>query len=129
MPFLPNILAARLVEHVEVHGESIVKPDLTGHYHGSKSKLQQFKTGVPQGGVLSPVLFNLYTSDIPNPPPGVSLTTYADDMNPAASHSKYKTAEQRLQPYLHDIFNWTKRNDLKLNPDKSTSHLINMNIT
>ena len=35
-------------------------------------------------------------------------------------NSKYKTAEQRLQPYLHDIFNWTKKNDLKLNPDKST---------
>ena len=30
MPFLPNILAAHLVEHVEEHGESIVKPDLTG---------------------------------------------------------------------------------------------------
>ena len=30
MPFLPNILAARLVEHVEEHGESIVKPDLSG---------------------------------------------------------------------------------------------------
>ena len=67
-------------------------------YHGFKSKLQQFKTGVPQGGVLSPVLFNLYTSGKPNPPTGVSITTYADDMNPAASHSKYKTAEQRIQP-------------------------------
>ena len=31
-PSYPNILAARLVEHVEEHGESIVKPDLTGHY-------------------------------------------------------------------------------------------------
>ena len=31
MPFLPNILAARLVEHMEEHGKSIVKPDLTGH--------------------------------------------------------------------------------------------------
>ena len=30
-PFLPNILTARLVEHVEEHGESIVQPDLTGH--------------------------------------------------------------------------------------------------
>ena len=30
MPFLPNILTARLVEHVEEHGGSIVKPDLTG---------------------------------------------------------------------------------------------------
>ena len=37
-------------------------------YQGSKSKQQQFKTGVPQGGVLSPSLFNLYTSDLPTPP-------------------------------------------------------------
>ena len=29
-PFLPNSLTARLVKHVEEHGESIVKPDLTG---------------------------------------------------------------------------------------------------
>ena len=30
MPFLPIILTVRLVEHVDEHGESIVKPDLTG---------------------------------------------------------------------------------------------------
>ena len=29
-PSYPNILSARLVEHMEVHGESIVKPDITG---------------------------------------------------------------------------------------------------
>src|SRR5207253_8017454 len=90
----------------------------------AKSKQQQFKTGVPQGGVLSPVLFNLYTSDLPKPPTDVSVIVYADDMNPAASHHNYHIAEQRLQPYLHEIFNWTKENDLILNPDKSTATLF-----
>ena len=37
MPFLPNILAARLVEYVEKHGESIVKPNLTGHASKNRS--------------------------------------------------------------------------------------------
>ena len=43
-------------------------------YQGAQSKQQQFKTGVRQGGVLSPTLFNLYTSDLPAPPQNVSIT-------------------------------------------------------
>src|SRR5437867_10749064 len=45
-------------------------------------------------------------------------------MNPSASHSNFHKAEQLLQPYLQDIFNWTKNNDLILNPDKSTATLF-----
>ena len=33
-------------------------------YRNHTSKQRLFKTGVPQGGVLSPTLFNIYTSDI-----------------------------------------------------------------
>src|SRR6476469_6497135 len=67
------------------------------------SRPQQFKTGVPQGGALSPTLFNIYTSDILKPHKNTTLTTYADDMNPAASHSKYLQAQETLQPYLEEI--------------------------
>ena len=45
-------------------------------------------------------------------------------MNPTASHVDYKIAQNNLQPYLEDIFNWTQRNDLILNPDKSTATLF-----
>ena len=36
-------------------------------YNGTLSKLKQINTGVPQGGFLSPTLFNIFTSDIPLP--------------------------------------------------------------
>ena len=45
-------------------------------------------------------------------------------MNPTASHVDYKIAQNNLQPYLEDIFDWTQRNDLILNPDKSTATLF-----
>ena len=36
-------------------------------YNGTPSKLKPTNTGVSQNGVLSPTLFNIYTSDIPLP--------------------------------------------------------------
>jgi len=93
-------------------------------YNQITSSKCHLKTGVPQGSVLSPTLFNLYTSDLPPPPPNVNLDTYADDMNTYASHQNYHTAETHLQPYLNTIHQWTTTNDLILNPDKSTATLF-----
>jgi retron-type reverse transcriptase len=93
-------------------------------YNNQTSKKQTLRTGVPQGGVLSPILFNLYVSDIPTPPPKVQLESYADDLTPLTSHVKVKEAEKALQPYLNDIFNWTVENDLLLNPTKSSCTLF-----
>ena len=60
----------------------------------TESKILKVKTGVPQGGVFSPVLFNIYMSDIPKPPKDVQLEIYADDMNTLSSYNKYELAEQ-----------------------------------
>ena len=45
-------------------------------------------------------------------------------MNHAASHHNYLKAQETLQPYLEEIFFWTKENDLILIPDKSTATLF-----
>ena len=45
----------------------------------------QDKKNVPKGGVLSPVLFNLYVVNKLTPPPSIHLTTYADNSTAPSS--------------------------------------------
>ena len=63
-------------------------------------------------------------SDIPTPPPGIDLETYADDITTLSTHTNIGTAARNLQPYLNDLHNWTQENDLNINPDKSTATIF-----
>ena len=91
-------------------------------YNNKTSTQRQFKTGVPQGGVLSPTLFNIYTSDIPSPPPNINITVYADDITMTSTDTNKQIAQAKLQPYLEEIASWTLKNQLHLNPDKNNQH-------
>ena len=81
-------------------------------YRNHTSKQRQFKTGLPQGGVLSPTLFNIYTSDLPSAP--VQVMAYADDITITSTHTSTSAAKKYIQPYLHKVFAWTKQNNLLL---------------
>ena len=93
-------------------------------YRNHTSSQRQFKTGVPQGGVLSPTLFNIYTADIPPPRAPVQIMVYADDITITYTHTSTSAVKNYVQPYLHKVFVWTKQNNLTLNPDKTTCTLF-----
>ena len=71
-----------------------------------------FKTGVPQSGVLSPTLFNIYTACIPPPRAPVQVMVYADYITITSTHRSKIAAKIYIQPFLHKVFAWTKQSDL-----------------
>ena len=93
-------------------------------YRNHTSKRRQFKTGVPEGGVLSPTLFNIYISDLSPPSAPVQVMTYADDITITSTHISTNAAKKYIQPCIHKVFAQTKQNNLILNPDKTTCTLF-----
>jgi len=65
---------------------------------------RQIQAVVPQGSVLGPVLYTIYTFDLPNPiARGTFLATYADDTAFLATGSTPSSASWRFQTSLNDF--------------------------
>lgn len=88
------------------------------------SELKEIKAGVPQGSVLGPILYLLYTSDLPHPV-NVKIATFADDTALISTAKDVEDATEKLQSACNQILNWTKQWKIKLNELKS----IHVNFT
>ena len=93
-------------------------------FRNSVCKYRKVKQGVPQGGVLSPVLFNLYMSTMPAPPGNIVLVTYADDSNILNSGPKIKPIVSDINSYLNTLDGWFKSRNLFISPSKSSATLF-----
>ena len=69
-------------------------------YRNHTSRQRHFKTGVPEGGVLSSILFNIYTLDLPPPSAPVQVMVNADDITITSAHTSTSAANKYIQPYL-----------------------------
>lgn len=82
------------------------------------SSLKEIKTGVPQGSILGPTLYLLYTHDIPEPP-NTTIATFADDTAILSVAETEDIANLILQNAINELTNWTKKWRIKLNNTKS----------
>lgn len=83
------------------------------------SSLRDIKAGVPQGSILGPILYLLYTSDIPVTE-GVSMATFADDTALLAVAEDIETSTSKLQRAVNNVSTWCNKWRIKLNEVKST---------
>lgn len=87
----------------------------------SRSDLYNIEAGVPQGAVLSPILFNIFINDIPleNSKNKSYSLLFADDLTTFFIFRKTGNLEKIINKYLQKIEKWLALWRLKLNVKKS----------
>jgi len=87
----------------------------SGTVHSNISKIE---AGVPQGAVIAPLLFNIYTADQPTTQNTI-VADFADDKALLACHSDPEIAASFMQTHLDLLAPWYTEWGLKLNQTKS----------
>ncbi|KAF7286812.1 hypothetical protein GWI33_003869 [Rhynchophorus ferrugineus] len=82
------------------------------------SRFKTISAGVPQGNVLGPLLYLLYTADIPTTK-DILLGTFANDTIITAKDISLPRAIEKVKVAVHKIYKWTKNWKIQLNSSKS----------
>ncbi len=99
--------------------------DRTFHvqFEGQVSSLRKIKSGVPQGAILSPLLFNVMMRDLPSVQ-GVHTVDYADDVAFFSYGPDLAITTEKIQTQLTKFFEWTKMWGLAVNHLKTKCMLF-----
>ncbi|GBO39415.1 RNA-directed DNA polymerase from mobile element jockey [Araneus ventricosus] len=86
--------------------------------HGETSNTGVIKAGTPQGSVLSPILYSIFTSDFPSHPRTITCL-FADDSAVLAQGTTIKYILRTLQSFLASLEEWLTKWRIAVNTDKT----------
>ena len=92
--------------------------------NGTLSDPRDLQNGVPQGCVISPILFNIAINDLPNNITGTKISQYADDIAIWKSHRNIKFLEKKIQQNLNDIKCWCGKWGFNISTSKTVAVLF-----
>lgn len=119
-----NGLLEKIYEQLPLKYHKLLKSYLQNRqfkvtHRQTTSSARQIQAGVPQGSVLGPILYLLYTSDLPTHEK-IMTSTFADDTAILCTHKNPTMAHQLLQKHINEISRWCDKWGIKLNETKST---------
>lgn len=83
------------------------------------SSRRKILAGVPQGSVIAPTLYNIYTSDIPEQQ-NSQIAQFADDTVLFYKHYNIINSTNNIQCHLQKISQWCNKWRIKINEGKSS---------
>ena len=86
--------------------------------NNDRSRCRNQKNGVSQGGVLSSILFNIYTNDQPLHD-GTRNFVYADDLCTTVQYPSFTEVEHTIEEALEELTTYYRPKSLRANPDKT----------
>ena len=88
--------------------------------NGRLGKAAHMRQGLPQGSVLSPILFLFYINNLAKIlPPEITNSLFADDVTLLATSDTLSEAEELVQKSVDVVTKWSKEWKISLNATKS----------
>ena len=81
------------------------------------SSLRDILSGVPQGSILDPLLFNIYICDMFFLLKYMHIANYPDDTTPYIYGENIESVTRSLEQSVNPLFNWCKSYQMKGNDD------------
>ena len=129
---LKHGLLLQKLEHYGIRGLplDLIKSYLTNRKQkvtiaGVESGYLPLEIGVPQGSILGPLLFIIYTNDIIAAAPAEHIGLYADDTTCVTGAATIYETIGKARTALENLGDWFAANGLSLSPTKCKFALIN----